>query len=79
MTMGIQVPLSLYSVGDKRRKRRRRHEVGVGEGEEGGVWRKLERSVGVNIKVSSKPIVNMWHSQRINENVKTDPVVYIAD
>lgn len=79
MTMGIQVPLSLYSVGDKRRKRRRRHEVGVGEGEERNVWRKLERSVGVNIKVSSKAIVNMWHSQRINENVKTDPVVYIAD
>lgn len=77
--MGIQVPLTLYSVGDKRRKRRRRHEVGVGESEEGGVWRKLERSVGVNIKVSSKHTVNMWHSQRINENVKTDSVVYISD
>lgn len=69
MTMGIQVPLTLDSMGDKRRKRRR-HEVGVGEGEEGGVWRKLERSVGGNSKVSSKHIVNMWHSQRIHKKCK---------
>lgn len=48
MPMGIQVPLILDSVCDKKRKRRGGHEVAVGKGER-GVWRELERSVGVNI------------------------------